>query len=110
METKKLYYTDGYKAAIMMRDYLVRLQRADGSAVPTLEHAVKMTSLGQEAYIHPESLHIFEPVDGDVDKEGYTYYVCEEYGGYWYQGDDDKDESQTAMRGGEHFFTPEELS
>jgi len=67
----KLYYTDAIKAAWMCREYGVHFTEPlalgfhNGQYVIALSPHLDM-SKDAKYYIHPDSLPIFEPMDGDV--------------------------------------------
>lgn len=76
----KLYYTDPFSASYMAKEFLVRMLGDDGEEIlwaridNTIEWLVcdKQSDdnypgyVGERFYIHPDSLHIFEPQVGDV--------------------------------------------
>ena len=70
----KLYYNDGLRAAIMFRDHGVWLQTKGGRALRTIRAIIDYCNLGQKAYVHPDSYHIFKPEDGDMDIDGDILY------------------------------------
>lgn len=65
-------------------------------------------------YVHPKSLRLLEPKDGDKDEDGYVYHAKLKW---WLREDSDGKGtghvfnkgciSQTAKRDGKHFFFPE---
>lgn len=121
----RYYYSDQLKAAYMAREFGMRFLRPDGSEV-NLSHGMggkwaMMDGLSFIAvpndgdYIHPDSLSILQPQEGDKDEDG---FVFSEQTQAWRRecGEDENgpilrekspEESQTEKRNGRPFFWPE---
>lgn len=114
---KKLYYKDPLAAAYMANKFGVRLFRKAYCESTDREEAwldwdvddccndeVFERYKGESIYIHPDSYHIFELMDGDLlrffDKVKKIEYIV-------YYGGKDVTNYQIAQRGDNPFFWPE---
>lgn len=70
MEAKKLYYTDPLKAAWMAREFgVVFISSCTDDTLDWENDFCEVSPQGwncSKLYIHPDSLSIFEPMEGDV--------------------------------------------
>jgi len=81
----KLYYTDPLAAAYMAREFGVKFANNNSDSPARMDIITTFSSMdnhvstivdccgievdlsdNEEIYIHPDSLHIFEPMDGDI--------------------------------------------
>ncbi len=134
MEPKKFYYTDPLRVAYMAREFGVEFYtqnydscsgsisiRTSGGIggseeCNTVSIESQLISSSGRVYIHPRSLPVFEPQNGDKDEDGYIYdgkkkvwfspliYIDWEVGK---QAGLKRPEGRTARRNGKAFFMPE---
>lgn len=69
--TKRYYYTDPLKAAIAARDFGVELIYSGGNKVDDFRELLQfectyLVDYEPPYYTHPNSLHLFEPQEGDL--------------------------------------------
>ena len=120
----KKYYDDPLIAAYMCREFGVKVCLLNTESpdplfsLSDLAYAIKVQSMGvvikENYYIHPDSLHIFEPQVGDLitqdgdsfchkvvsvgdNEQPVCFYTGVLYEPYW---------SDIIQRNGKHFFMP----
>lgn len=77
--TKRLFYTCAIKAAFMAKYFEVRFLSEKGQVLEfrgTSDFWAQKDQgiyMGERFYVHPDSMQVFEPVDGDRDEDGRTY-------------------------------------
>ena len=111
---KKLHYTDPLKSAYMAREFGVEFEGSESIRITD-------TILGKIVspivyHIHPNSLHIFEPIEGDVVsvvEDGTTthYGILNEDKHIFVSGGglspNEYDDLKIIKRNGKHFFMAE---
>jgi len=114
----KLFYTDPLAAAIMARDFGVKIQ-GYYNVTKNLGDVLSWENIMESRhfpkyYVHEDSYHIFEPQDGDlgVDIKGnYAEYILDEDDElYWASIDDElfrQTTAKTIQRDSKPFFNPE---
>jgi hypothetical protein len=113
-EAKNLYYTDPLKAAWMAREFEVEFSSHSYTDAMSYEGRLAFLDDGRPVEIAPDSLHIFEPMEGDVavDSNG---YLCNWRYGHWRIENALADEKgyepiapfKIIQRNGKDFFVPE---
>jgi len=98
------HFKNPLHAAIMAAEFGVDFLSGNGSKI---KRCFVMEGAGDDSpytlYIHPDSLHIFEPVDGDINSDGAWY---DEDMSEWFNGKSlaDNQYNRTAFRDGKHFY------
>lgn len=74
--TKKLYYADPLAAAYMANEFGVKYQseiKMDWLSAQSYTSRGNFSRINKEYYIHPDSLDIFQPKEGDRNIDGLIY-------------------------------------
>ena len=105
------FYTDPLAAAWMAKHFGMKMAIPDGKQGWTLNQLIIAFQIDSPIHIHPDSLPLLEPRDGDINIKGLVYMHCSFHNKMsWVDlhcGNYCEERGQTIRRNGLPFMWPE---